>query len=290
MHRAPFVVWFSFGLIGLPMVAGAQSNISRPHPRAVREDHAALPYQVHIDPSSQPEGSSSIETGSDSWAARGYDLRTLVAQIFNVDARRIDFADDNVGTQRFDMSVSLPVDVSEDTMRRLLADAIEQQFGVQIAAENRAMDVYVLSAPNGPGAAMKRHVTRMSAAEIAGMDGMDAPDGLSRITEFGQNCTDKGSSTGIAVEASTMSDFERTLEPDLDRVLVDETHLTGSFDFSVSQYASQQELFARLHDQLGLVVTPEQRKVTVLAVRPASNAGAKSQDVAGRPVTVLHGA
>ncbi|HEY5054568.1 MAG TPA: TIGR03435 family protein [Acidobacteriaceae bacterium] len=272
------------------MMAGAQSNASRSHARAVREDHAALPYQVHIAPTVQPEGSSSIEAGSDSWAARGYDLRTLVAQIFNVDVRRIDLADDSIGSQRFDVSVDLPVDVDEDTMRRLLADAVEQRFGLQIAVESRAMEVYVLSAPNGPGAAMKRHATRMSAAEVVGLNGADEPDELSRITVFGQDCTDKGSTTGLSVEASTMADFERTLEPDLDRVLVDETRLTGSFDFSVSKYASQQELFERLHDQLGLVVTPEQRKVTVLAVRAVPSAAAKGSDVAGAPAMVLRGA
>jgi len=270
MHRAPFLVWFSFGLICLPVAAGAQSDASRPHSKAVREDHAALPYQVQIAPTSQPEGSSSIETGGDSWVARGYDLRTLIAQIFSIDARRIDFPNGAAASRRFDITVSLPVEVDEDTMQRLLADAVEKQFGLRIAPESRTMDVYVLTAQNGPGAAMKRHVTKISAAEIAGFGGAEGADATGQITVFGQDCTDKGSNTGITVEASSMSDFRRTLEPDLDRVLLDETHLAGSFDFKVGNYTSQQELFRELHDQLGLSVTAAQRSVTVLAVRPAA--------------------
>ena len=42
-------------------------------------------------------------------------------------------------------------------MQQVLADAVEKQFGLRIAPESRTMDVYVLTAPNGPGAAMKRH-------------------------------------------------------------------------------------------------------------------------------------
>jgi uncharacterized protein (TIGR03435 family) len=276
MHRAPFLVSLSFGLIVSPAIAGAQSNASRPHSRAVSEDHAALPYQVHIAPTSQPDGSSSIETGGDSWAARGYDLRTLIAQIFNIDARRIDFPDDAIASQRFDISVSLPVEVDDSTMQRLLADAVQKHFGLKIAPESRPMDVYVLTAPNGPGAAMKRHFTKMTTAELTGFTGADSSDDFGKVTVFGQDCTDKGSSTGISVEASTISDFRRTLEGDLDRVLLDETHLAGSFDFTVGNYTSQQQLFQLLHDQLGLVVTPAERNVTVLAVRPASGQSAQT--------------
>ncbi len=291
MHRAPFLVGLSFGLVFLPVTAGAQSRTSRPHSAAIREDQggdAALPYEVHIAPTSLPEASSSIETGGDSWVAKGYDLTTLIAQIFNVDARRIDLPDGAMASQRFDISVNLPVELDDDAMRRLLATAVEQHFGLSIAPVSRPMNVYVLTAPNGPGAAMKRHETKMTAAEIAGIAGPDSADDLGRITIYGENCTDRGSDAGIDVEASTISDFRRTLEPDLDRIVVDETHLTGRFDFKVGTYTSQQQLLKLLHDQLGLVVTPAERNVTVLTVRPAG----KSDNLAGAGTRqpALHGA
>ncbi len=248
----------------------AQAGTTALHADEARGDAVSLPYQVHIVPTSLPEGSSSIETGDGSWVARGYDLRTLIALVYGVDGRRVDFANQGVATARFDLSATLPEDVDPSQMKSLLADAIERRFGLEIAPQSREMSVYVLTAPSGPGAAMKRHLTKMSAEEITGIGGDDAEDGdPSKVTVFGQDCTDKGSTTGISVEASTMADFRRTLEPDLDRVLVDETHLAGSFDFTVSSYSSQQQLFQLLHDQLGLVVMPAERNVTVLAVRPA---------------------
>lgn len=269
MRLTPFFVCAGVVLTLLPAQSGAQSDPSQPHPGAARDAEAALSYQVHIAPTGLPEGSSSIETGGGSWTARGYDLRTLIALVYGVDGRRIDFANQDVATARFDLTATLPEDVDPSQMQSILVDAIERRFGLEIAPQSRTMEVYILTAPNGPGAAMKRHVARLSAAEVAGLGGSDAADDdPGKVTVFGQDCTDKGSNSGIVVEASTMADFRRTLEPDLDRVLLDETHLSGSFDFTVSKYTSQQELFARLHDELGLVVTPAERSVTVLAVRP----------------------
>lgn len=269
MHRAPFPVYFGLALLMLPAGAGAQMGVLQMLATPSREKAASLAYQVHIAPTALPAGSSSIETGDGSWAARGYDLRTLIALVYGVDGRRVEFADLGVATARFDLTATLPDDTDPAQMQSVLTDALERRFGLTISTETRAMDVYVLTAPHGPSAAMKRHVTRISAAEIAGLADSSDADDASRVTVFGQNCTDKDSQTGIAVEASTITDFQRTLEPDLDRVLVDETKLSGSFDFTVSKYSSQQELFRLMHDQLGLVVTPAERNVMVLTVRRA---------------------
>ena len=286
MQRAPFLAWLSFSLVcALATTAAAQSAV-QPQSSAVHEDHAALPYQVHIAPTTLPEGSTSIETGGDSWSARGYDLRTLIAQIYNVDARQVDFPD-SVANTRFDISVDLPVEVSDSTMQQLLEDAVEKRFGLRIAPESRAMQVYVMTAPNGAVAALKAHVTKISAMEVAGFGAADGADDSAggRITVYGKDCTDSGSSTGISVSGGSMADLRHTLDPDLDRVLLDETHLAGSYDFSVGNYTSQQELFRLLHDQLGLIVTPRpaQRDRAGRAARrdaepePASAAIASSQ-------------
>ena len=68
-----------------------------------------------------------------------------------------------------------------------------------------------------------------------------------------------------------MQGFARQLEPDLDRLLIDETHLPGGYDFTVGGYANEQSLFKVLHDELGLVVTPARRNVSMVVVGPAGN-------------------
>jgi uncharacterized protein (TIGR03435 family) len=72
----------------------------------------------------------------------------------------------------------------------------------------------------------------------------------------------------ISVDGGTIADFCRTLEGGLDRPVVDETHLTGRYDFEVNRGDhTEEELFEMLADQLGLVVTPGVRNVSVIAVR-----------------------
>jgi uncharacterized protein (TIGR03435 family) len=237
---------------------------------AVAQTHMSGPSPVLVAPSAMPSGSTSFETGPDSWTARGFDLKTLIAQVYDVDPRRIDLPD--TPPARYDLTLKLPQEVDADTMQRLLAEAIEKQFAIAIAPATRSIDVYVLTAPHGPGPALRRH----AAAPPAGLmhrtaieDANTAPADASRITYIGKECSGV-SAGGISAIATTMADLRRTLEPTLDRLLVDDTHLTGSFDFAVGSYRNQQELFDLLHRQLGLAVALVRRNITVLAVKPVS--------------------
>ena len=138
------------------------------------------------------------------------------------------------------------------------------------------MDVYVLTAPNGPGAALHAHVSAarrgakaLLVSESSAHDGAEMADAdMEQITYLGKDCSGV-SSGGILASAGSIGEFRRTLEPDLDRLLVDETGLKGSYDFAIGSYRNQEELFKQMHEQLGLVVTPAQRQVTMLKVRPA---------------------
>ena len=78
------------------------------------------------------------------------------------------------------------------------------------------MDVYVLSAPEGPGSGLKRHMFARHAGLkklVAGGDDSNDEDG--RITYMGRDCSGVNLG-GITVEGGTIADFRRTLEPELD--------------------------------------------------------------------------
>jgi len=261
---------------GLAAVALAQGGSSyHPARRAAQADHSSLPYQAKITPTTMKAGSTSIAIGADSWEVRGYDLKSLIAEVNDIDVRRIDLPGELDAGARYDMTLDLPIEVSADTMQQALEDAIEKKFGLTIAPQSRPMDVYVLSAPNGAGAGMHRHGFAAQAGGVKSLVAQDADagDDSGRITYTGKDCAGVASG-GITVSGGTIADFRRTLEGDLDRVLIDETHLEGSFDFKIGNYGNQQELFHRLADQLGIVVTPAERNVTVLAVRPVAAQGA----------------
>jgi uncharacterized protein (TIGR03435 family) len=72
----------------------------------------------------------------------------------------------------------------------------------------------------------------------------------------------------ISVSGVTIEDFCKVLEKGLDRKVVDETQLTGHYDFNVVRGdRTRDEFFDMLREQLGLALTPEQRDVPMLVVR-----------------------
>jgi uncharacterized protein (TIGR03435 family) len=218
-------------------------------------------------------GSTSFEVDADRWSARGFDLKTLIAQVYDVDARRVNFPDKAAASVRYDVILDLTDEDSQDSIQRRLQGAIEKKFGLAISAESRAMDVYVLTAPDGPGPALHLHRASVQPGsgnpllKLTSLEDSDpAADDAQQITYVGKDCSGVAAG-GIAATAASLAEFRRTLEPDLDRLLVDDTHLAGSYDFKIGNYSNQQELFQLLRDQLGLVVAPARRMVTVLTVR-----------------------
>jgi uncharacterized protein (TIGR03435 family) len=274
MNRASITPYLSFALVfGFASAAFAQGSPAyKTVRRTTRATESNLMYQVRITPTSMKAGSTSIETGADTWKARGFDVKTLLAQIYDIDVRRVDLPDDGNADARYDLTVSLPHEVELDEMQHLLVSALEKKFGWTVSEESKALDVYVMSAPSGPGSELHRHASahKSRAMLVASTTDDDGMDDAERITYMGKDCSGV-SSGGIAVSAGTIADFTHTLEQDLDRVLVDETRLAGSYDFQIGNYTNEQELFKLLHEQLGLVVTPAQRNVTILAVRPAQS-------------------
>jgi uncharacterized protein (TIGR03435 family) len=250
----------------LTVSAFAQTSSGRKPARAAAP--AGVEQRVRIVATTQPEDSSSIDIGSDHWIALGYDLRALIAEIYAADLLRIDLPA-NIDPARYDVSLAFSEDTTEEQVQRLLQQALREKFRLIISPEARAVEVYVITAPNGPGPVLHPHRSRgvsTSATAAASADLELAPEDMPRFTIQGRICPGI-SSGGISATAGTISEFRRVFEPTLDRPLVNETNLTGSYDFQIAQYSSKEELFQLLRDQLGLVLTPSQRRITVLAVR-----------------------
>ena len=65
-----------------------------------------------------------------------------------------------------------------------------------------------------------------------------------------------------------MADFRRALEDGLERPIIDETELDGTYDLKVhGEATSTEEFFGMLRVQLGLMLTPERRNVEMLVIR-----------------------
>jgi uncharacterized protein (TIGR03435 family) len=64
-----------------------------------------------------------------------------------------------------------------------------------------------------------------------------------------------------------MADLCSALESHLDRPVIDETGLEGSYDFQVGGENDSEHFFQILRDDLGLQMAPGKRDVTMLVVR-----------------------
>jgi uncharacterized protein (TIGR03435 family) len=274
MKRAIFSGILNCGILcSFAITANAQSpNQSNHAPR--RAPKQAISFDVQIAPTTMAEDSSSIDMGADSWSVRGFTLRDLIAQIYDVDPRRVELPTSEVSAARYDVSLTLRPDDSDEDVHERLRDAIQDKFKLSITPVSRTMDVYVITAPSGAGPALRLHSS--GARTVSSED--SSPEGPGRITYEEQVCP--GVSSGkISASMTSLPEFRRTLEPNMDRLLVDETHLNGSYDFKIAEYHSREELFQIMRNQLGLVVTPARRNVTILSVHPAEPTNVPSNNL-----------
>ena len=202
----------------------------------------------------------------------------LIAETYGMgmEPGRIDFPDAVAAEKRYDVALLLPQQESHDAMMRRVREALQGKLNLGITAETRATEVYVVTAPRGPGPAL--HPVKSSGGGFGGSSSFTfawkSPDGRPPTEKDVQELMEKEkASSGIAIssisiDGGTVADFCWTLEEGLDRPVVDETHLTGRYDFEVNQGDhTQDEFFAMLAGQLGLVVTPGVRNVSVVVVR-----------------------
>ena len=254
-------------------------NAESPRMPRIENNKPAFPpsYEVHISPTTMESNSTSSTSAPDYWSARGFDLKSLIARLYNIDASRIDFPDAEAAKNRYDVALVLPEEESEEAIKHRIQEALKKHLHLSIAPETQSMDVYVVTAPNGPGPALHKAEPSGGGAigssstvfEWKSPDGRPpTPEDIQRIMENMKSSS--GVTVGqISVDGGTIVDFCRTLEGGLDRPVIDETNLTGRYDFQVARADSTREqFFQQLHDQLGLIITPSQRNVTLLAVRP----------------------
>src|SRR5579871_771612 len=88
-----------------PVQVAAAAKFTRVH-GAIRIDAVNVPFEVKIEPSTMGPDGSSIEAGGDHWEARGYDLKSVIAGLFGIDARLVDVPEGLTGaSERFDVSL-----------------------------------------------------------------------------------------------------------------------------------------------------------------------------------------
>lgn len=145
--------------------------------------------------------------------------------------------------EKYKVSVIVPKG-REEMLYLVFRQAVEAFFGVRTRREKQEVDVFVLRVPEG-----KTFGLRPSPA-------------AKETKSFGRG--------KIHAEKQPLTVLAETLENFLGRPVVDETKVSGEYDWELPyNYADKSLLLNALRDQLGLEVAPAKRTIEMLVVEKA---------------------
>lgn len=254
--------------------------------RAVRLD--SEPHRMRVVPEGKPDIPPSLEVrispsktngtdenqGPDWWVQRGFDLKAVIAKVYEKDPSRIVLPEALQNEERYDFVLVPPNEMDQAAMRHLLQQAIERHFHVSAAVELRPADVYVMTALEGKTPPAKTGDARMGGGSIGWSSqefSVPTPrDGGQPTPETFREALAKlklAAMSTISAFNTDMADFRRALEDGLGRPIIDETKLDGTYDLAVQGNArSAEEFLGMLRDQLGIVLTAQHRNIEMLVI------------------------
>ncbi len=240
------------------MLLSAQA---RPMPRFEdKRPNFSPSYTVHIEKARDEAGGGNFGS-SDYWSLQGYTVKSVLAEMLDVNPIRIELPASVDSTAQYDVSIVLPKPEDRDAMRLLIRQGVEDYFHLTATHENKLRDVYVLT---GTSDGLHRSsVDRHGGGSFSSSMSFEAnAKDVDRDSEYKIDAV-----TGVSMGGATVDEFCHMLEQNLDRPLLNESKIEGSFDFQISELAPtakqprKGDFVERLGDELGLVITPEQRNV-----------------------------
>jgi uncharacterized protein (TIGR03435 family) len=248
-------------------------------PGPQRPDLPAPSDEVRIS-LSQTQGTNS-SSGPDHWMRRGFILKATLAELLDTSPTRVDLPPALDNETRYDF-VFVPLH-EEDlaAAKPRVQEAIEKFFHVTIKQEVRFTDVYVMTAIEGKTPPPKSETESFGGSFITSSSSVvripgPTPASWKEMQEFTKSpeflqAMAKVQLASIAASNTSVEDFRRALEDRLHRPVIDETKLTGTYDFQVEGDApTTEEFLALLRDQAGLLLTPASRSIDFVVVRPVN--------------------
>lgn len=247
-------------------------NPERSIDRKQRPDFPAS-YIVHISPRQKVIGTG-MWRGPGYWITQGYELVALIGILYGFDITRIEFSNPELARNRYDVALVLPRQEGEKAMTERICLALQRELGVVVSKEVTRREVYVVTAPHGPGRAL--HKADGLGGSIATSSSITVPEGspLPSLEDIERLLSQKAKGGTISVDSisisnGTIAHFCSTLEQSLDHEVVDESDLTGNYDIQLTRgEMSNDQFFEYIRVELGLQVLRGIRDVQRLTVRP----------------------
>jgi uncharacterized protein (TIGR03435 family) len=194
-------------------------------------------------------------------------VESMLLVSYGVHKKQIAGAPDWIETERWDVKgvPDVPGQPSVEQFRGLVRKILAERFGLKYHMEQRELSVYALTvAKAGPKLAA-------SAGD---------PNGL-----MNENDRDNGGQRQMQMTNATMEEFALVMKFFLDRPMVDQTGLTGHYDFQLkwtfdetkatTDGSAAPSLFTAIQEQMGLKLEPVKAATDVLVVdhveQPSAN-------------------
>lgn len=220
-----------------------------------------------------------------SWRLEGFHLKGVLAEVCDMPETRIELPADFDPALRYDCSVVLAPSQPFSAMNHLMQEGLEAHFQIEVTRETRPTDVYVLTVSPGGLTAVQQAVQGSGGLgsvsfDVIDFDVMTGLDGGPLSEDDAQKLAIERFKAMMAGASRGQAPIQRIsgsggvaflcdmLERSLDRPVIEETGLTGSYLWDVQvDGATTADLIAALREQVGLVATPAQRAITTLVVR-----------------------
>jgi uncharacterized protein (TIGR03435 family) len=211
-----------------------------------------------VRPTDPAVTNASIRMNGRQFVLENRTVETLLLAGYGVHKKQIVNAPDWIRSERWDMKgvPDVPGQPSMKQMQSLVRKILTERFGLVTHTEKREMEVYALTVAKG------REKMTPSAGDPNG-----PPD---------ENDREDGGVRTMRVLNSSMGDFAMVMKFFLDRPVVDQTGLTGRYDFQLkwtfdelkapSDGSGPPGLFTAIGEQLGLKLDPVKAQTDVLVV------------------------
>jgi uncharacterized protein (TIGR03435 family) len=246
-----------------------------PKPAAVPDN---LTFEVASLKASAPGGRGGAirpAPGGERYVANNVPLRLMIAVAYQIKADQIQGGPDWIATIPFDMNAKAGRAASIDELRMMLRNLLAERFQLKFHRETKELPIYALTVDKG-GARLKEHPFQNA--------------GEPWIEERAE----KFLHMNLSARSVTMKYFAFRLSQSLDRPVVDQTGLSGDYDFELSYTrdlppgipenaqlngvpidTSGPNIFAALPQQLGLKLEPKKGPVSIFVIdhaeKPAEN-------------------
>lgn len=182
--------------------------------------------------------SMSMSLSPKRFKARGMTLHKIVSIAYNIPFTRVECITP-LADNTYEVSVQIPDD-DRNALLSLLQKSLETAFGLKVHKETREIDVLVLTTPKNEKLLLRPADKEMPIRSDAYL---------------------------VSSQGTTLPFFCKVLENAIQKIVVDETHLKGLYEFDLYWNPDNPDsVISAVQEQLGLVLKTDKRAIEVLVV------------------------